>query len=244
MDFGDVIFFLVFVGIIISNIMKQLKKGKKQASEKDTSGEQPVKKSGWKNVLEQMLEEARKQMEESAEPEPGSMPSKQTSGWDDLMPGSERAPEKPIKTTPERKFVKKPRQPLIHDDPVWEKVKFRPECMRCNEPMKAITDRGIEKQKGLIYCDSCGEQHQYRILNGELKLKCTEAVREKSVITPERSYFQVGKKRKMPAARPAAAALPPEKIKIPQQMSREDLRNAVVWSEILGSPLGLRDLER
>ena len=52
MDFGDVIFFLVFVGIIISNIMKAMKKAGKQTSGNEKDSAQPEKKSGWKNVLE------------------------------------------------------------------------------------------------------------------------------------------------------------------------------------------------
>ena len=247
MDFGDVIFFIVFAIIIISNIFKHLKKGGKQISGKEKPGKQPVKKSGWKKVLEQMLEEARKQMENQAEPEPAGKPSRHRTGWEDLMSKSEPEPEQPIKRTPEKKVARQTKQPIIHDDPVLEKVKFRPECMRCNVPMKEITDLGTGKQKGLIYCDSCGEQHKYEILNGELKLKPTDVVRKKSVIAPERSYQEVDEKRgaygKMSAPSPAPEVLSVEGVKIPRQMSRADLRNAVVWSEILGKPLGLRDIE-
>ena len=93
MDFGDVIFFLVFVGIIISNIMKAMKKAGKQKDENKEAGKQNVKKSGWKNVLEQMLEEARKQMEQ-AEGDGGSPSSGKPSGWEDLMSKKEPSPEK------------------------------------------------------------------------------------------------------------------------------------------------------
>jgi len=253
MDLGDLIFFIIFVVIIISNILKHLKKSGKQTSEKEkpekqAGGDPPPKKSGWKNMLEQMLEEARKQMENSAEPESTGKPLKHPTGWEDLISGSEPAPEKLAKRPPEAKVAKTPRQPIIiHDDPVRDKVKFRPECMRCNEPMKEITDLGTGKQRGLIYCDKCGEQHKYQILNGELKLKRTEAIRKKSVIAPERNYQKAGEKHgrhaKVPVARREDAALPAEEIKISRQLSREGLRNAVVWSEILGKPLGLRDME-
>ena len=263
MDFGDVIFFMVFVIIIISNIMKHLKKIEKQTpgnKKSETPSEAPPgKKSGWKNVLEQMLEEARKQMENVAEPESAGSPLKHPTGWEDII--SEKDPVKQVPgESSERANVSRP--PVIYDDSIRENAKFWPECMRCNDPMKAITDLGTGKQSGLIYCDSCGEQHQYQILNGELKLKQTETTRKKSEITPERRYWKVEEKRsvhgKMTTAMPPDAALAARKIrarkirageirageiKIPHQLSREGLRSAVVWSEILGKPLGLRDLE-
>ena len=244
MDFGDVIFFIVFVIIIITNIMKQLKKADKQTSGKETSGiEKPKKKSGWKNVLEHMLEEARKQMENPVEPESAGRPLKHPSGWEDLITGKSPV-EKDPEIRPERtKVARPPKRPIIHDDLILEKAKFRPECMRCNDPMKEITDLGTGKQSGLIYCDSCGEQHKYQILNGELKLNRADAVRKKSVIAPERSYQEVDEKRGAHGKMSAPSPAPEEGVKIPRQMSRADLRTAVVWSEILGKPLGLRDIE-
>jgi len=240
MDFGDIIFFLVFVGIIISNILKAMKKTSKQKENNKESGKQNEKKSGWKNVLEQMLEEARKQMEESEEAG-GSTPSGKPSGWEDLL-----SKKDPVKRKSEPESAKKTRQPEIHDAPVRKRVRFHPECMRCNESMKEITDFGTGRQKGLIYCEGCGEQHKYQIVNGELKLKRTEAVRKKSVKAPERSYHQVEEERQrhieISSAEPAGV-LAAEEFKIPEQMTRQDLINAVVWSEILGKPVGLRDLE-
>ncbi len=248
MDFGDVIFFLVFVGIIISNIMKHLKKSNKQAPGKETSGveksgEKTGKKSGWKNVLEQMLEEARKQMENQAEPESAGSPLKHPTGWEDITTGKSPVKRQP-KISPERtKTVRPPKPPVILDDLFSEKAKFQPECMRCNESMKQITDLGTGKQSGLIYCDVCGEQHKYQILNGELTLKQADSLRKKSFIAPERSYRKVEEKRRAQGKISAVDTMPAGKIKIPRQMSQADLRTAVVWSEILGKPLGLRDIE-
>ncbi len=243
MDFGDIIFFIVFVVIIVSNIMKAMKKAGKQTSGNEKDGAQPVKKTGWKNVLEQMLEEARKQMENQGEPESAGSPQKHPTGkhptgWEDIT--TEKSPER-------AKEIRPSRQPVIHTDLITKKAKFRPECMRCNEFMKEITDMGTGRQSGLIYCDSCGEQHKYQILNGELQLKQVDAVREKLVRAPERSYQEVEEKRraqgKMSAVEHDETASLSGTINIPRKMTREDLRNAVVWSEILGKPLGLRDLE-
>jgi transcription elongation factor Elf1 len=246
-DFGDIIFFIVFLFIIISNIMKAMKKSGKQTPENKEAGAQPGKKSGWKNVLEQMLEEARKQMENQAEPESAGSPPKHPAGWEDIITGKSPV-KRESKIRPERaKTVRSPKQPIILDDLFPEKAKFRPECMRCDKSMKELADLGTGKQSGLIYCDSCGEKHKYQILNGELKLKQADAIRKKSVRAPERIYQEVEEKsrtyRKMHVTKPTSDALPAGKIKIPRQMSQADLRTAVVWSEILGKPLGLRDME-
>jgi cell division protein FtsN len=190
MDFGDVIFFIVFVIIIITNIMKQLKKAGKQTSGKETTGiGKPEKKSGWKNVLEQMLEEARKQMENPAEPESAGVPLKQPTGRENITSGTGSVQREPGKRPERAKGVRPPKQTIIYAD----------------------------------------------------------AVREKSGTAPERKYQKLDEKlrahEKIPAARLADAALPAGEIKIPLQLPREGLINAVVWSEILGKPLGLRDLE-
>jgi hypothetical protein len=249
MDFGDVIFFIVFVIIIISNIMKQLKKADKQTPGQETTGaEKPEKKTGWKNVLEQMLEEARKQMENQAEPESAGTSRKyhngqHSTGWEDIITGKSPVKRQPQKTPERETTVRASKTPIIIDDLFSEKAKFQPECMRCNESMKQITDLGTGKQSGLIYCDSCGEQHKYQILDGELILKQADAIRKKAVITPEISYRKVEEKRRAHEAIPAVDAEPTGKIKIPRHMSPADLRTAVVWSEILGKPLGLRDIE-
>lgn len=247
MDFGDVIFFLVFVGIIISNIIKAMKKAGKQAPGKETSGsensgaEKSGKKTGWKNVLEQMLEEARKQMEN--QPESAGSPLKHPSGWEDIITGKSSEKKQPDQRYERAKVARPSMHPGTYDAPVREEVKFRPECMRCNESMKEISDLGTGKRKGLIYCDVCGEQHKYQILNGELTLKQADTIRKKAAMAPERSYQKIEENRRPHREVPAIDALPSGATKIPHQMSQADLRTAVVWSEILGKPLALRDME-
>lgn len=256
MDFGDVIFFIVFAIIIISNIVKQLKKADRQTSENEPSDHQPDrqsnqqagKKSRWKNVLEEMLEQARKQMEQQPQPEPAGETPRHPTGWEDLAPA-----EKPRKRASEKRPAisgsERPRRKsLMREGALRQKSTFKPDCMRCNAAMKEITDLGIENQKDLVYCDKCGEQHQYQIVNGELNLKRTGVGRQ-AAVAPERGYKKTV---------PAPGFRMPEKISgigprstvakaggtcIQQKLSREGLQNAVVWSEILGKPLGLRDLE-
>ncbi len=272
MDFGDLIFFVIFVGIIIANIVKQVKKAEKMSSAENAAEETPGKETkkspekpspkpspGWKKVLEQMLEEASKQLEEKTAPAPADAPAGRSSGWDDIIlektPPS-REPDKRPRTRPETKQEKRseirqskrPRQASVmrKDAVLQKKPVFRPECMRCNAAMKEITDLGIPDQRGLVYCDNCGEQHQYRIVDGHLKLKSAQMKRQ-PLASREKAYE---------AAPPASPPVPgagyaPARPKLTgdvsasgiyRRLSRNGLQNAVVWSEILGKPLGLRDM--
>lgn len=260
MDFGDVIFFIVFAIIIISNIVKQLKKAGGQPSENEPPGNQPDrqsdrqasqrpgKKSGWKNVLEEMLEQARKQMEEQQQPEPAGKPPGHSTGWEDIAPA-----EKPRKKASEKRpgisGSERPRQKsLMREGALRQRTTFKPNCMRCEASMKGITDLGVENQQGLIYCDNCGEQHQYQIVSGELNLKRADAGRQ-AAVAPERRYEKTAPApgRRMPdnvsGIRPMDTAAKTGGTDVKRKLSRDELQNAVVWSEILGKPLGLRDLE-
>jgi hypothetical protein len=120
--------------------------------------------------------------------------------------------------------------------------------MHCGAAMKAIRDLGVPDQSGLVYCDACGEQHKYRIVDGQLKLQRAYPAR-KSAIPAETSYEKIVRLPK--GVRPHASVLSAEgeaaggsmDSGIYRRLSRQGLQNAVVWAEILGKPLGLRDLE-
>lgn len=117
MDFGDVIFFLIFVGIIISNIVKQIKKAQ-QKEQDQSSGKQktgktgPDKKAGWKDLLNQMLEEAQRQMEIPAEGQAKQPPEKAPTGWESIVGEREAAPRRPAESpAPTPKKPRPPRKP-------------------------------------------------------------------------------------------------------------------------------------
>jgi hypothetical protein len=250
MDLGDLIFFVVFVIIIISNIVKQVKKAER-ASGKEPPDKPAKKKSGWKNVLEEMLEDARQQMAEKQPPEPAEAPAGRSAGWDDIISEKmppRREPEKKPEKRPEIRQSKRPRQAsLMRKDAVQQKKPaFHPECMRCNASMKDIPDLGIPDQSGLVYCDACGEQHQYRIVDGELKLQRTHAKR-KSVLPAERTYEKPlpipGMGHEVPLSVIENSEKDVSDKGIHRRLDRKGLKNAVVWAEILGKPVGLRDLE-
>ncbi len=256
MDFGDVIFFIVFAIIIISNIVKQFKKTGEQTSENEPSGNQPDrqatrqpgKKSRWKNVLEEMLEQARKQMEEQAQPQPAGEAPSHSTGWEDIAP-AEKPRKRASEKRPEISGSERPRQKsLMRKGALRQRTTFKPDCMRCDAAMKGITDLGVENQQGVIYCDNCGEQHQYEIVNGELNLKRTGAGRQAAIV-PERGYKKTApapgyrKPEKVSGIGPAGSVAEAGGTCIQRKLSRNGLQNAVIWSEILGKPLGLRDLE-
>jgi len=122
MDFGDAIFFLVFVGIIISNIVKQIKKAR-QKEQGRVPGQQkagkpgPVKKSGWKDVLAQMLEEAQRQTEAPAGGEPKQPSEKAATGWETIIDQpdalSHRLEVKPEPKPEKPRVSRRPKPPLI-----------------------------------------------------------------------------------------------------------------------------------
>jgi hypothetical protein len=255
MDFGDLIFFVIFVLIIIANIVKQIKKTQRQSSAGKPEDQGQAKKAGWKKVLEDMLEEASRQLEEKTSSEPENAPVGRSSGWEQILP--ESAFSGPVKKKEsESRPVETPRQkPLIREGarrkdatPRPKKPAFQPECMHCGAAMKAIRDLGVPDQSGLVYCDACGEQHKYRIVDGQLKLQRAYPAR-KSAIPAETSYEKIA--RPPTGVRPHASVLSAEgeaaggsmDSGIYRRLSRQGLQNAVVWAEILGKPLGLRDLE-
>jgi hypothetical protein len=189
MDFGDLVFFIVFAIIIISNILKQLKKFGKKTEE----NKKPVKKTGLKNILETMLEEARKQMEASAGPESAGTPLKQKSGWEDIISGGD----------------------LISGQPAEAPEKVEP--VKEMTPPPLISEEAARTVRKTVQPDE--SQFQY-----------VETKKEK----PKKSGFGEHPGYCTDAGLTGSSS----------QLSAQELRNAVIWSEILASPLGLRDLER
>jgi len=236
MDFGDLIFLIIFVIAIINSIFKQKKKSAAKAGGKG----KPKKKPAWKQAFDTMLEEARKQMEIEAEPSPSSKPGRQPSGWDDIVSVEDIVTEPPAP----KKAVKKP---LLHQEPVLKKSSFRPDCMNCNSSMKEIQDFGTRGQKGLLYCDTCGEQHKYNIDNGELNLVRADMLRKSGQRATGRKFLKTEKEEYQDKKQPVVLEQEPATVHkdtgFPKELSASGLRNAVVWAEILRTPLGLRDLE-
>lgn len=255
MDFGDIFFIAVFIIIIVSNVYKQMKKARLNTS----GGQAPVKKPGWKTALELVLEEARKQMENQAKQEPAEAMAGRPTGWEGILQSAPDVNPSEESAQPEKIKLEKPkpekarearRQPAVSRETVADQVVFETACMRCGKPMKPIKDQGSGRQSGIVFCEACGEQHRYQMVHGDMKLsragvsgKPPLRLREKQAPATERIVDTL--KERMVKPEPAGVekdyyAAAADK-KISQKLSREALRTAVVWAEILAPPVGLRD---
>lgn len=249
MEFGDIVFYIVIVIIIFSNFFKKAKKpGKPDAKER------PKAKSGWKKAFEEMLENIQREMEQKPVPAPDDIFVKQKTGREDIISGE--AQEK-ISQKKETRKVRPEALPRVYEEsppPMPGEYVYRPVCLNCAAQMKQVEDFEIADQKGLLYCDFCGEQHQYRIVKDQLILN-------RSVVPADAKGPSVRKFQQQKAGSRAVgkdvykgvgtgrdvqhrfvAPLISGRRDI-RELSQGDLQNAVVWSEILASPLGLRDPE-
>lgn len=106
MDFGDLVFFLIFIIIIVTNIIGQVKKsrrsqggsggaeeGRFESKTRPEPGDaKSSSKTGWRKVLDDILVEVREQAQTRSRPDADSEdPSfRQPSGWDVLMGETEK----------------------------------------------------------------------------------------------------------------------------------------------------------
>jgi len=245
MEFGDIVFYIVIAVIILSNFFKKAKKpGKPDAEGK------PAQKSGWKKTLEEMLENIQQEMEPKTAPDPDDIFVKQKTGWEDIVSGEAgegiRQKKETRKVRPEsRSSAPEKPQPSMSGEYV-----YRPACLNCGGQIKEVEDLEIDDQKGLLYCDFCGEQHKYRIVKDNLILN-------RSVVPADANGPAARKfKRQKAGSKDVYKGMGTgrdvqHRFIAPiisgrrdlRSFSRGDLQNAVVWSEILATPLGLRDLE-
>jgi transcription elongation factor Elf1 len=248
MDFGDIVFYLVIAIIIFSNFFKKPKKpGKPDAKEK------PAAKTGWKKTFEEMLENIQREMEQKPAPAPDDIFVKQKTGWEDIVSGEA---QDEISQRQETREVRPEAPSRVSEEPspsMPGEYIYRPACLNCGAQTKEVEDWEIANQKGLLYCDFCGEQHKYRIVNDQLILN--RSVVPADARGPVVRRFQrqktgsrVDEKRDYKGPEPMDDQY---QVVAPlisggrdlRAFSQDQLRNAVVWSEILATPLGLRDLE-
>jgi hypothetical protein len=99
MDLGDLIFFVIFIIIVVSNIIKQTKKAKQ--SGKTPESTQAETKTGWRKVVDDILKDVRAQMEQNAGSADGK-PGRPPLTWEDLIlvePEEKQIPKKEIQPT-------------------------------------------------------------------------------------------------------------------------------------------------
>lgn len=125
MDLGDLVFFLIFIIIIITNIIGQVKKSRRPPVGSDKAEEgrfesktrpepgdaQAMSKTGWRQVLDDIITDVREQAQARQGPgvPEGDAPAfRQPSGWDLLMGQIEKEQAPKPQPRPKREAAGKP----------------------------------------------------------------------------------------------------------------------------------------
>ncbi|MFW6011930.1 MAG: hypothetical protein ACOC8R_02485 [Desulfosalsimonas sp.] len=183
------IFILVLIVIIVSNIVRIQKKQKDAAAQRDQhETPEETRQTGWKKNFRDMFAE----MQGDTLQKQGSAPRQgRSAGWEDLLSSKDSAGKEPEKAADHDKQRPAPRQ----------------------KPAS-------EKQWGRTLIES----------------------RSREGWTPE---ARMGKtQRPIPAPPLAGMAGDVRKKARSLRISRKELRKAVIWYEVLGPPMSLRDPER
>jgi hypothetical protein len=139
MDLGDLVFFVIFIIIIASNIIKQVKKQKKA-----TDAQPAEAKTGWKKTMEDILKDIRTQMEQNVEPASGK-PGRPPLGWEDLIGPEPEERQLPQKETQPQATVRMHPRPV--PDPPGRGADFEelrgkgPEALKGDWDKKSIMEK-------------------------------------------------------------------------------------------------------
>jgi hypothetical protein len=209
MDFGDLVFFLIFIIIIVTNIIGQVKKsrrpqggsgdaeeGRFDSETRPEPGETPTSsKTGWRQVLDDILVEVREQAQTRSRPDADSEDPafRQPSGWDVLMGETEKKRDQP---TP-------------------------PLTGRGTAGKSATRDRKVSS----VPAPRAKRAAPYSSLNRKRP--------ERTSYTP--AYWS--EEHRQTEAKGHYRG--PARRRIPLQ----DLKNAIIWHEILSPPVALRDTD-
>lgn len=210
MDFGDLVFFLIFIIIIITNIIGQVKKsrrrpvgsdkaeeGRFESKTRPVSGDaQATSKTGWRQVLDDIITDVRGQAQARQGPgvPEGDNPAfRQPSGWDVLMPETGRKRD----TGP---------------PPRVRRETARKEAAR----VKPVSPAPVSGAKRMAHYSPAGRHRPERIIY--TPAYWSDEQRE----TAAKGHYRGPARRRIPL---------------------QDLRNAMVWHEILSPPVALRDTD-
>lgn len=204
------IFWIVLAIIVLSNISSIRRKKKSAASPRTRD---PVQAGGWRQALKRVIEEIRTEMEK-ASGESARGP-RGPSGWDDLLSGG-----RPEATEPETESARS-------REPARTRMETKPppriETSRSSriETMEAPrVDKGRESLMEIR--KKRGETPEARMAGAEKRSREAEGERR-----PERGA------RKVPE--------PPEGRRLEKRAySVAELRNGLIWHEILSPPVALR----
>jgi len=243
MDFDELFNILFYIVIIGSFVLSAIFKKKKKSDTDTSSSEEADAKPKWKQTLEDIIEDIKDEIEYETEPEPVEPYGRRQTNWEDTA--FERHGETDEYTdAPDHRI--RVQSPLSMDDPEAESDKgvFQPTCLKCDSPMKDVRHLGIEKQKGLIYCDICGERHKYNVAYEELTLTRTNIPAGYRGSIKSKYQIQDTRRDKMSSDGYVSHEGRFRNVqtgRVPHSLSHDELKSAVVWAEILGKPLGLRD---
>ena len=224
MDFGDLVFFLIFIIIIITNIIGQMKKSRRPPPDAGDAGKErfesrtrpepdetpPSDRTGWRQVLDNILTDVREQAQTRSGPgaEPEEVPGRQPSGWDILMRGAGKDRDPGTVT--------------------------RPRPVRENGAKEA----GLKKDKKVSSAPAAGVKRVSHYTPASRQrpertvyTPTTRRRPERTVYTP--AYWSE-EQRKTAGVKPGYG---PARRRMPLR----DLKNAIIWHEIFSPPVGLRD---
>lgn len=206
MDFGDLVFFLIFIIIIVTNIIGQVKKsrrsqggpggaeeGRLESKTRPELGDaKSSPKTGWRQVLDDILVEVREQAQTRSRPDADSEDPafRQPSGWDVLMGETEK---KRDRGTPPLTGRETARKAVTKD----RKVSMAP----APRAKRAAPYSTLNRQRP--------ERISYTPAYWSEEHRKTEA----------KGHYRGPARRRIPL---------------------QDLRNAIIWHEILSPPVALR----
>lgn len=187
------IFILVLIVIIVSNILRIQKKQKDAAAKRDQhKTPEETRQTGWKKNLRDLFAEMQGEIQGDTQQKQRSAPSKGRSpGWQDLLSSKDSA-------------GKEPESAAGHDKP----------------GPAARPEPGFQRHRSRTLIES----------------------RSREGWTPE---ARMGKtQRPIPAPPLAEMAGDVRRKARSLRISRKELRKAIIWYEVLGPPMSLRDPER
>ncbi len=226
MDLGDLVFFLIFIIIIITNIFGQMKKTRRPPSDAGDAGEErfesrtrpepdetpPSDKTGWRQALDNILTEVREQAQNRSETEAESedFSGRQPSGWDILMGGAGKDRDPGTVNRPQPNRETGARETALKKD---KKVSSAPAAGV--KRVSHYTPASRQRSERTVYTPSRRRRP------------------ERTIYTPA---YRSEEQRKTVGVRYGHG---PARRRMPLQ----DLKNAIIWHEIFSPPVGLRDRE-
>jgi hypothetical protein len=237
MDFGDLIFFLIFIIIIITNILGQMKKSRRPPADAGDAGEERFEsrtrtepdetpssdRTGWRQTLDNILTDVREQARARSEsgPEPEHIPRRQPSGWDILMGGAGRDRDPGTAERPRPDPETRAGEAALKRE---KKVSSAPDAGVTRTTHYTPASR--QRPERTVYTPSRRRQPERTVYTPKRRRQPERTIYTPAYWSEEQRKTAAVKYRTDPARR---------------RMPLQDLKNAIIWHEIFSRPVGLRD---